>query len=206
MHTRRPFPGGRGRCHHRCACQSRGSRRRARVARVQRGSVRGAPCLLEERPETLELCVAVDSHRSAATERADYLLPCCAVLEHDELPSFDPGPLPLVSVQKQVLEPACPTVRPVSEIVIELAHACGIGQFFEFSPDEVYAARLRSVGLAETELAHASFAPLFDKQATYGDLPNIVFSNEALEEAGMPSPHSGSSRSPIPPTTYARSG
>ncbi|WP_302390116.1 molybdopterin-containing oxidoreductase family protein [Eggerthella sinensis] len=141
---------------------------------------------LEERPETLELCVVVDSHRSAATERADYLLSCCAVLEHDELPSFDPGPLPLVSVQKQVLEPACPTVRPVSEIVVELAHACGIGQFFEFSPDEVYAARLRSVGLAETELAHASFAPLFDKQATYGDLPNIVFSNEALEEAGMP--------------------
>lgn len=90
--------------------------------------------------------VVVDVQMSETAMLADYVLPECSYLERRELPEFVGGRVPVVSLRDQVLEVIHPNTRPADVIFTQLAEACGVGQYFPFTVDELADAQLRSVG------------------------------------------------------------
>lgn len=150
------------------------------------------PEYLSEACENLELCVAIDVQMSETCMVADYVLPDTSYLERLELPEFIGGKIPAVALRDQVIEKVHPNTRPVDEIFSELARACGVGEYFDFTVDELADAQLKSVGLSLEALKQVGTAYLPEKAFSYGAIPTwktptdkIQFTSEACEEAGL---------------------
>ena len=95
------------------------------------------PAQLAEDFANLDLMVVVDVQMSETAMLADYVLPECSYLERRELPEFVGGRVPVVSLRDQVLEVIHPNTRPADVIFTQLAEACGVGQYFPFTVDEL---------------------------------------------------------------------
>lgn len=54
-----------------------------------------------------------------------------------EVPEFIGGKIPAVSLRDQVIEKIHPNTKPVDEIFTELAEACGVGEYFPFTVEEL---------------------------------------------------------------------
>lgn len=150
------------------------------------------PAQLAEDFANLDLMVVVDVQMSETAMLADYVLPECSYLERRELPEFVGGRVPVVSLRDQVLEVIHPNTRPVDVIFTQLAEACGVGQYFPFTVDELADAQLRSVGTSLDELRQVGTISFPEKAYAYGKVPEwktttgkIQFTSEACEAAGL---------------------
>lgn len=151
----------------------------------------GNPEYLGECLDALELCVVVDIQMSETAMHADYVLPECSYLERLELPSFAGGKMPSVSLRDKVLDTILPNTKPCDEIFRGLAEACGVGEYFDFTIEELADAQLKSVGLSLEGLRQSGTAALPEKQFAYGTTPTwktpsgkIQFTSEACANAG----------------------
>ncbi len=140
----------------------------------------------------LDLCVVIDVQMSETAMLADYVLPDTSYLERLELPEFIGGKVPAVALRNQVLDKIHPNTRPVDQIFSELAEACGIGDYFQFSVEELADAELQTVGLSLDALKTVGTAYFNDKAFSYGSVPKwktptgkIQFTSEACEAAGL---------------------
>ena len=106
------------------------------------------PDYLAESFSNLDLMVAVDVQMSETCMLADYVLPDTSYLERLELPEFVGGKVPAVTLRDRVIEKVHPNTKPVDQIFSELAEACGVGEYFQFTVDELADAQLRTVGLS----------------------------------------------------------
>ena len=77
-------------------------------------------------------------------------------------------------------------------IFTQLAEACGVGQYFPFTVDELADAQLRSVGTSLDELRQVGTISFPEKAYAYGKVPEwktptgkIQFTSEACEAAGL---------------------
>ncbi len=140
----------------------------------------------------LDLIVVVDVQMSETALLADYVLPDTSYLERLELPEFIGGKVPAVALRDQVLEKVHPNTRPVDQIFSELAEACGVGEYFQFSVDELADAQLQTVGLSLEALKKTGTAHFPEKEFSYGSTPKwktptekVQFASEACEKAGL---------------------
>ncbi|MFR7404207.1 MAG: molybdopterin-dependent oxidoreductase [Coriobacteriaceae bacterium] len=129
------------------------------------------PAQLAEDFANLDLMVVVDVQMSETAMLADYVLPECSYLERRELPEFVGGRVPVVSLRDQVLEVIHPNTRPADVIFTQLAEACGVGQYFPFTVDELADAQLRSVGTSLDELRQVGTISFPEKAYAYGKVP-----------------------------------
>lgn len=152
------------------------------------------PAFLAECVEALELSVAIDVQMSETCMACQYVLPDTSYLERLELPEFVSAKIPVVTLRDQVIEKVHPNTRPVDQIFCELAEACGVGEYFRFTVEELADAQLRSVGLSLDALRAAGGTVAFpDKAYVYGKTPSwktptgkIQFASDACEAAGLP--------------------
>lgn len=86
--------------------------------------------------QKLELLVVIDVAPSETAMLAHYILPESMYLERDELVEVVPGKQPKLVLRQKVVEPLGDT-RPASQIITELAQAMGLGQYFNFTLDEL---------------------------------------------------------------------
>ena len=147
---------------------------------------------LAEALSQLDLMVVVDVQMSETALLADYVLPDTSYLERLELPEFIGGKVPAVALRDQVLEKVHPNTRPVDQIFSELAEACGVGEYFQFSVDELADAQLQTVGLSLETLKKTGTAHFPEKEFSYGSTPKwktptekMQFASEACEKAGL---------------------
>ena len=147
---------------------------------------------LAEALSQLDLMVVVDVQMSETALLADYVLPDTSYLERLELPEFIGGKVPAVALRDQVLEKVHPNTRPVDQIFSELAEACGVGEYFQFSVDELADAQLQTVGLSLEALKKTGTAHFPEKEFSYGSTPKwktptekVQFASEACEKAGL---------------------
>lgn len=151
------------------------------------------PKYLGEALDNLDLCVVIDVQMSETAQHASYILPDTSYLERLEVPEFLGGKVPAVSLRDKVIEKVHPETRPVDQIFTELAQACGVGEYFDFTVEELADAQLRSVGLSLDALRQAGGTVYFnDKEFQYGATPTwktptgkIQFASEACREAGL---------------------
>ncbi|MGN0073057.1 MAG: molybdopterin-dependent oxidoreductase [Coriobacteriales bacterium] len=150
------------------------------------------PAYLAEALGKLELMVVCDVQMSETAQLADYVLPECVYLERMELPEFIAGKVPAVTLRDQVLERP-EGAKSVDEIFSELAEACGVGDYFRFTVEELAEAELQTVGLSLDALRQAGGTVAFPEKAfTYGSEPvfntptgKVQFCSEACAAAGL---------------------
>lgn len=146
---------------------------------------------LEEALGKLELMVVIDVQMSETAQLADYVLPECTFLERMELPEFISGKVPVVALRDQVLERP-EGAKSVDEIFTELAQAYGVGDYFNFTLEELAQAQLETVGLSLDALRTVGTVSFPERAFTYGEEPTwntptgkVQFTSEACEQAGL---------------------
>ena len=152
------------------------------------------PAYLKDCLSNLELSVAIDVQMTETCHACDYVLPDTSYLERLEVPEFISGKIPAVSLRDKVIEKVHPNTRPVDQIFTELAEACGVGQYFDFTVEELADAQLKTVGLSLDGLRAAGGTARFaDKAFKFGTLPKwktptgkIQFASDACHDAGLP--------------------
>ncbi len=152
------------------------------------------PAYLAECVEALELSVAIDVQMSETCMACQYVLPDTSYLERLELPEFVGGMVPVVTLRDQVIEKVHENTRPVDQIFCELAEACGVGEYFQFTVEELADAELRTVGLSLAALREAGGTVSFPEKAyAYGSTPKwktpsgkVQFASDAVAAAGLP--------------------
>ncbi len=87
----------------------------------------------------LDLLVAIDIRMSETARLADFVLPDVTFLECDRGVGVAGSGL---FYRNQVLEPLHPDTRPADRIFRELAGALGVGRYFDFTADDLAAARI----------------------------------------------------------------
>lgn len=149
------------------------------------------PAYLKECLDALDLCVVIDVQMSETALCANYVLPECSFLERLEIPAFNGGKIPSVSLRDKVLDLIHPNTKPCDEIFKGLAEACGVGEYFQFTVEELADAQLKSVGLSLDALRAVGTISFPEKTFEYGKTPEwktptekIQFTSEACEAAG----------------------
>ena len=141
--------------------------------------------------EKTDLVVTIDVQMSETALASDYVLPECTYLERMELPEFIGGKKHYVAMRTQVLEPIHPETKPCDEIFAGLAEACGVGEYFPFTVEELAAAQLETVGVSLDELKEKGILELSDPGFEYKTpafktpTEKFQFSSEAVGEAGL---------------------
>lgn len=103
----------------------------------------------------LDLLVAIDIRMSETASIADFVLPEVSYLEADR------GVGAMGSVlyyRNQALDLIHPDTRPANRIFCELAHALGVGKYFDFTPDDLARAQVAPFGVDLDELREKGFA------------------------------------------------
>ena len=149
------------------------------------------PKYLGECLDNLELCVVIDVQMSETAQHAHYILPECSYLERAEVPQLNGGMIPSVTFRDQVLDVIHPNTRSCDKIYTELAEACGVGEYFQFTLEELSEAQMKSIGHSMDELRRVGTINLHDKAFKYGTAPKfstdtgkIKFCNDAVTEYG----------------------
>lgn len=149
------------------------------------------PAYLQECLDALDLCVVIDIQMSETALCADYVLPECSFLERLELPAFNGGKVPSVSLRDKVLDLIHPNTKPCDEIFKGLAEACGVGEYFPFTVEELADAQLQSVGSSLADLRRVGTIEFPEKAFEYGKTPKwktpsekIQFTSEKCAKAG----------------------
>ncbi len=140
----------------------------------------------------LDLMVVCDVQMSETAALADYVLPETSYLERSELPEFGGGKVPYVALRSQVLDVIHPNTKSCDQIFTELAEACGVGQYFEFTQEELAEAQLNTVGLTLDGLMKVGTVQFPEKAFVYGKQPTfntptkkVQFVSEACAKAGL---------------------
>lgn len=151
------------------------------------------PAQLAEFVGQAELSVAIDVQLTETCQACQYVLPDTSYLERLEVPEFVGGKVPVVSLRDRVIEKVHPNTKPVDEIFAELGKACGVGEYFEFTVDELADAQLQTLGLSLEELREKGTITFPEKELKYAlktswgtSDKKVHFTSEACEKAGFP--------------------
>ena len=110
------------------------------------------PKVWEEGLANCELVVDIDVQMSETALLADYVLPECSYLERMEVVTPHGGKHNTLTLRDKAIEIIHPETKPVSQIFTELSAACGVGEYFDFTIEELVEAQLASVGASLEEI------------------------------------------------------
>ena len=107
----------------------------------------GNPKVMKEALSKMDLVVAIDVQMSETAQLAHYVLPEVTYIERDEVIEGLSGKIPGMALRQQMVKKVHPKTKPIDEIYTELAEACGVGQYFNFTLDELNEAMLAPTGV-----------------------------------------------------------
>lgn len=126
------------------------------------------PKVWSEAFEKLDLMVAIDVQLSETAMQADYVLPECTYLERMEAPDYIGGKKQFVALRAQALDRVHPDTKPCDEIFTGLAQACGVGQYFDFTVEDLAKAEMDTLGVSMDELKEKGIVEVTSKAFEYG--------------------------------------
>lgn len=151
----------------------------------------GNPKYMKEALAKMELVVTIDVQMSETALLSDYVLPDVTYIERDELIEELSGKIPGITLRQKAIEKVHPQSKPIDIIYKELAEACGIGQYFNFSLDELNEAKLKPLNIKLNTLRTKGTIMFPELEMEYDILPElktksgkIEFYSEAFKKAG----------------------
>lgn len=110
------------------------------------------PKHMQEGMKALDLLVVIDTHLTETAMMADYILPEPSFLEREEVIEAVPGSKPTIAMRAKVVDKLHAGTLGFDEIIVGLAKRMGIGHYFNFTLDELNAARLAPLGISLAEM------------------------------------------------------
>ena len=138
-----------------------------------------------------ELAVTIDVQMSETALQSDYVLPEVTYLERLELPEWIGGKKHFVGMRTVAIDKVLPDAKTCDEIFNGLAEACGVGEYFQFTAEDLAAAQLATVGVDIGTMKKEGVVELPDPRFQYGTpkfkTPSgkFEFSSEAVGAAGL---------------------
>ncbi|NKE06469.1 molybdopterin-containing oxidoreductase family protein [Mesobacillus selenatarsenatis] len=152
----------------------------------------GNPKVMKEALSKMDLVVAIDVQMSETAQLAHYVLPEVTYIERDEVIEGLSGKIPGIALRQQMVEKVHPKTKPINEIYTELAKACGVGQYFNFTLDELNEAMLAPTGVTYKQLREKGTIMFPNEEITIGEMPKlktpsgkVEFYSETYKEAGF---------------------
>ncbi len=150
----------------------------------------GNPKDWQEGMEAMDLTVCIDVQMSETAQLCDYVLAECSYLERLELPQILGGKQNMMDGRFKALEIMHPDTLPGDEIFVGLAKASGIGEYFNFTIDELVKAQVKSMELDIDELAKKGVLKIGEAWDKAGEpvtfaTPSTKFEFAASKIAGM---------------------
>lgn len=102
--------------------------------------------------QALDLLVVVETHMTETARLAHYVLPEPSFLERGEVVEAVPGKKATICTRVPVVPKLHPQTRSFDEIIGALAQRLGVGQYFNFTLDELNAARVAPLGITPADL------------------------------------------------------
>jgi len=140
----------------------------------------------------MKLKVCIDVQMSETAMLCDYVLPECSYLERDELPDFLGSSQGVACARQKVVELVNPNTKPADIIYSELAEACGVGKYFQFTLTELVEAQLASVGANLAEYQEKGVTNVGDPVDIYASTPawktpsgKFQFKADVMAEHGL---------------------
>ena len=152
----------------------------------------GNPKVMKEALSKMDLVVAIDVQMSETAQLAHYVLPEVTYIERDEVIEGLSGKIPGMALRQQMVKKVHPKTKPIDEIYTELAEACGVGQYFNFTLDELNEAMLAPTGVTYKQLREKGTIMFPDHEITIGEMPElktpsgkVEFFSETYKAAGF---------------------
>jgi thiosulfate reductase / polysulfide reductase chain A len=152
----------------------------------------GNPKVMKEALSKMDLVVAIDVQMSETAQLAHYVLPEVTYIERDEVIEGLSGKIPGIALRQQMVEKVHPETKPIHEIYTELAKACGVGQYFNFTLDKLNEAMLAPTGITYKQLREKGTIMFPNEEITLGKMKElktpsgkVEFYSETYKEAGF---------------------
>ena len=138
-----------------------------------------------------DLVVTIDVQMSETALQSDYVLPEVTYLERLELPEWIGGKKHFVGMRTVAIDKVHPETKTCDEIFNGLAKACGVGEYFQFTAEDLATAQLETVGVDIEDMKQQGVVELPDPGFAYGapkfKTPSgkFEFKSDAVGAAGL---------------------
>ncbi|OEF97677.1 molybdopterin-containing oxidoreductase family protein [Desulfuribacillus alkaliarsenatis] len=126
-----------------------------------------------------DLVVTIETHMTESALVSDYILPEPSYAEREEVIEQIGNS---VSMRTVAVPKVHPETKSLDEIITLLAEKCGVGEYFNFTLDELNNARLAPLGLTTDELRQKGCV---NQQTKPNELDTFKFFNQKFVDAGF---------------------
>ena len=129
--------------------------------------------------ESMDMLVVLETHMTETALCADYILPECSFAEREEVIENHGNS---IAIRTIAVEKVYPETKSLDEIIPLLADRAGVGQFFNFTLDELNRARLAPLGITLEEMRAQG---TINVPTTPNSMLPVRFFNEAFVQNGF---------------------
>jgi len=140
------------------------------------------PKHMQDGMKALDLLVVVETHLTETAMMAHYILPEPTFLEREEVIEASPGSKPTIAMRVAAVPKLHAETRTFDEIIVGLAKRMGVGQYFNFTLDELNTARLAPLGISLSDMKKKGSITI-DTPAAAPGMPKLKTASGKVELA-----------------------
>ena len=125
--------------------------------------------------------VVVDGFMTETAKTADYVLPEVSYLERRGIVGTATAPMTVATLRNPAIEQVHPETKPTYQIIVDLAEACGLGEYFTFTLDQLSETYCAAYGVSYDALKSDGLAPLLGCELEFGSVPMFATKSGKIE-------------------------
>ena len=123
----------------------------------------------------------VDGFMTETAKTADYVLPEVSYLERRGIVGTATAPVTVATLRNPVIEQVHPETKPTYQIIVDLAEACGLGEYFTFTLDQLNETYCAAYGVSYDALKSDGLAPIPGCELEFGSVPMFATKSGKIE-------------------------
>ncbi|MEF2650771.1 molybdopterin-containing oxidoreductase family protein [Slackia piriformis] len=125
--------------------------------------------------------VVVDGFMTETAKTADYVLPEVSYLERRGIVGTATAPVTVATLRNPAIEQVHPETKPTYQIIVDLAEACGLGEYFTFTLDQLNETYCAAYGVSYDALKSDGLAPIPGCELEFGSVPMFATKSGKIE-------------------------
>lgn len=125
--------------------------------------------------------VVVDGFMTETAKTADYVLPEVSYLERRGIVGTATAPMTVATLRNPAIEQVHPETKPTYQIIVDLAEACGLGEYFTFTLDQLNETYCAAYDVSYDALKSDGLAPISGCELEFGGVPMFATKSGKIE-------------------------
>lgn len=125
--------------------------------------------------------VVVDGFMTETAKTADYVLPEVSYLERGGIVGTATAPMTVATLRNPAIEQVHPETKPTYQIIVDLAEACGLGEYFTFTLDQLNETYCAAYDVSYDALKSDGLAPISGCELEFGSVPMFAAKSGKIE-------------------------